>query len=291
MADFRSVAGEYAQLWDSLKIEPTRAPGVNAAADRVIKGRTQYETVSKATGVPWYVVGLLHYRESNCNFNTHLHNGDPLSARTVHVPAGRPRGGNPPYDWAFSAIDALVIKGLDKVTDWTIERVAYTGECFNGWGYRAHGGVAPYLWSGTCHYVRGKFIRDHVYSPTVVDPQLGIMAVLSALISKGAVASVPRDGTPRPAPKAEPPPLKPQESRTIMGALYVAFGLVVTFLRDVFDVVPKIVDATRQLKDPVDQLLSTAGVEVPYIGMICAAAGLMLVIYARYDAHNQGKIG
>jgi lysozyme family protein len=67
------------------------------------------------------------------NFNRHLHNGDPLTSRTVHVPAGRPKSGTPPFTWEQSAVDALAYDGLTQVTDWSIEHVAYVFENFNGW--------------------------------------------------------------------------------------------------------------------------------------------------------------
>ena len=65
--------------------------------------------------MPWYVVGLIHTMESSGNFAAHLHNGDPLSARTTHVPAGRPKAGAPPFTWEESATDALTMQGFAKL--------------------------------------------------------------------------------------------------------------------------------------------------------------------------------
>jgi len=39
------------------------------------------------------------------SFKLHLHNGDPLTARTVNVPKGRPKTGQPPFAWGISAKD------------------------------------------------------------------------------------------------------------------------------------------------------------------------------------------
>jgi lysozyme family protein len=45
--------------------------------------------------VPWYLVGIIHYRECSLYFSRHLHNGEPLTERTRRVPAGRPASGGP----------------------------------------------------------------------------------------------------------------------------------------------------------------------------------------------------
>ena len=62
---------------------------------------------------PWFFLGVIHAMESRFNFERHLHNGDPLSARTVRVPKGFPKAGNPPFTWEVSAEeDAMEEYGL-----------------------------------------------------------------------------------------------------------------------------------------------------------------------------------
>ncbi|WP_246775232.1 hypothetical protein [Bradyrhizobium diazoefficiens] len=41
---------------------------------------------------------------------------------------------------------------------------------------------SPYLWSGTNQYRAGKYVRDGVYDPGKVDPQLGCAALIVALM-------------------------------------------------------------------------------------------------------------
>jgi lysozyme family protein len=67
--------------------------------------------------VPWELIAALHEREAGGSFKGHLHNGDPLTGRTYHVPAGRPAKGSPPFTWEASAIDALTMAphSLDQV--------------------------------------------------------------------------------------------------------------------------------------------------------------------------------
>src|SRR5690606_5399494 len=108
---------EYADLWARAVVKTAGLPIVERIANNSLANRQRYERVSAQTRVPWYLIAALHSLESSQNFTRHLHNGDPLTARTRQVPAGRPRSGNPPFTWEESAIDALTMEGhqLHKV--------------------------------------------------------------------------------------------------------------------------------------------------------------------------------
>lgn len=150
---------------------------IEQAARLVLRGRPRYEQVAAATGVPWDFIGVLHYRESACNFAGILHNGEKIigtGRKTRLVPAGR----GPFATWEEAAVDALRIKGLQNLRDWSLPRIAFEAERFNGFGYRLKGKPSPYVWSGSNKYVAGKYIADHVYSATTVDQQLGILPIL-----------------------------------------------------------------------------------------------------------------
>jgi lysozyme family protein len=179
---FESLRAEYRRLWDSIEIRPTRESAARAAAARILKHKSRYEAVAKVANVPWFLIGLLHYRESSNSFAKHLHNGDSLKKKTYRVPAGRPLKGDGPFTWEESAIDALGMKKLGKIGFWPIERIAYECERYNGWGYRWNkAGLAPYLWGGSTHYVKGKYVKDGVLDRNFVDPQLGTMTILAEL--------------------------------------------------------------------------------------------------------------
>lgn len=132
--------------------------------------------------MPWYVIAVIHYRESSNSFNRHLHNGDSLKARTIRVPVGRPIKGNPPFKWEDSAIDALTMQKLNKVTDWSIENVLILLEKYNGLGYKKKGVPSPYLWSWSDKYTSGKYVADGKYDPNVIDAQCGTAILLKYLI-------------------------------------------------------------------------------------------------------------
>src|SRR5689334_8805350 len=139
------LAAEYQQLFDTCVI--TKYPDVDRSLQIILAGRQRYESVAAATKVPWYFIGIVHNLECASKFTTHLHNGDPLTARTVQVPKGRPKEGNPPFTWEASAMDSLQLKGLDKWTDWSISGLLFQFERYNGFGYRPKGIYSPYLWS------------------------------------------------------------------------------------------------------------------------------------------------
>src|SRR5262245_53443963 len=98
-------------------------------------GRATYQHVADRLGIPWWVVGAIHGLESTFSFETHLHNGDPLTGRTVNEPSGHPRAGQPPFTWLESAIDALTLKNLGGLDDWSIGPTLDRLEAYNGLGY------------------------------------------------------------------------------------------------------------------------------------------------------------
>ena len=183
-----ALRAEYARLWALATISPEHRAEVEAEARQLLAGRQRYEGVASSTGVPWYVIGLIHGREASFRFSTHLHNGDPLSARTVHVPAGRPATSQPPFSWAYSAADALTFDHFTAWHDWTLAGMLYKLEGYNGFGPRKHGRPTSYLWSMTAANVGGKYVADGVWDGTAIDREAGCVAVLKALVEAGQVS-------------------------------------------------------------------------------------------------------
>lgn len=204
---FARLQGEYARLFAQMTV--TRVAAANAQAKRIIAQKARYQAVEQTTGAPWFVIGCLHMREADGRFDAWLHNGDPMRrngvpVRTVHVPKGRPP--DPNVTWEDGAYDALVTcEHLDEIATWSPERVAYAAETFNGFGYRAPARniPSPYLWGGTSVQKPGKFVGDGVYDAHTLDPQIGVMAVLRALMNLDPEVSF---SAPAPAPKPAPAP-------------------------------------------------------------------------------------
>ncbi len=180
---------EYEDLFNTCVIRPERAKEVDVTVAKLQANKPRYLNVSGAVGIPWSFVAVIHNMEASLNFTKHLHNGDPLTARTVQVPAGRPKKGNPPFTWEESAGDALTMRGLNSGTDWSLAGTLYQLESYNGWGYRRdHPQVlTPYLWSYSNQYVRGKYIGDHQWSDTAVSKQCGTAILLRRMAEKGQI--------------------------------------------------------------------------------------------------------
>lgn len=175
---------EYEDLFASCVIKQSKLPAVAVIRDKIVANRKRYEEVEGITKVPWYVIATIHSLEGSLNFKTHLHNGDPLTAKTVQVPKGRPPG-SPPFRWEVSAVDALTFDNMTSVKKWTLAVILFKLEGFNGFGYRTkHPEVlTPYLWSFSNHYEKGKFVADGKFNANAVSKQCGAAAILKSLSS------------------------------------------------------------------------------------------------------------
>lgn len=173
---------DYAHLYDIMVINPNKIQGIDNIIARIKARQGLYSVVSQETKVPINVIAVVHYRESGLSLQRHLHNGDPLTARTVHVPKGRPIEGEPPFSWQASAIDALKMMGWDKITDWSMPAALQHIEQYNGLGYQKRGLPSPYLWSWSSNYHSGKYVADGKFDPDAVDQQCGAAVLLKLLM-------------------------------------------------------------------------------------------------------------
>lgn len=183
--DFASLKDEYRRLFDACEVLAERKPNIDYYVRQLERNRDAYQAVEQQTRVPWLFTGILHGMECGFSFQRHLHNGDPLTARTVRVPADHPRAGEPPFPWLVSAVDAVQLKRLDQETDWSIPRQLFHFERFNGFGYRRRGIPSPYLWSFSNLYRKGKFVADGVFDPEAVSKQSGAGVILKAATARG----------------------------------------------------------------------------------------------------------
>lgn len=200
----QSLRQEYDDLFTSCTISPTRMAAVEKTVAKLMANQGRYEAVGAPLGIPWFCVAVIHNMEASLNFTKHLHNGDPLTARTRHVPAARPKLGNPPFTWEESATDALTLRGLEKVRDWSLASTLYKIEAYNGWGYRLyHPHVAsPYLWSFSTHYTSGKYVADGTWSDTAKSNQCGAAVLLRRMAEGRYIEFIDQ-----PAPSATTKPL------------------------------------------------------------------------------------
>jgi lysozyme family protein len=168
---------------------PEKISEVSTVAKRMIQNKPRYEAVSLtlATGMPWWFVAIVHFMEGGGKFTRHLHNGDPLTARTVNVPKGRPVMGKAPFSWEESAIDAInYMENRNKFWKaskgkWDLENCLLKFEAYNGMGYRTKGINSPYLYSYTQFYTVGKYASDNKFDPKLVSKQPGVIPLMKAL--------------------------------------------------------------------------------------------------------------
>lgn len=181
------------ERWDKCKVHAARGPAFQKIAERILANKKIYQEIEKETSVPWWFVGMVHYRESNLDMSTNIANGQKFNRKTTIVPKGR----GPFKTFKEAAYDALVNCAPHAASnrDWSAAGALTKFEEYNGLGYANKGIPSPYVWSGTDQYVRGKYVRDHVFDPNVVDVQMGGAGILKFLgifkkATGGATAAV-----------------------------------------------------------------------------------------------------
>ncbi len=182
----------YREKYRTMEVLPEWQGRVDRAVALVKRYQADYEGFGT---LPWYVIGLIHLMESNCNFARQIWNGERWDQVTTLVPKGR----GPWVNWRASTEEALF--------EWGCQRVAGTGpaaalleayrqgirqgapelvlaglERWNGMGYAKRGVNSPYLWSGSNHGVGvGKYTADGKYDPLAVSGQVGAAVVMKGL--------------------------------------------------------------------------------------------------------------
>ncbi len=191
MATLANISSKYQDLFNSMVIKPSVKARAITAAQKIITGKKQYNNISTKLNpkIPWYFIGIIHMMEADCSFSKHLHNGDSLKKRTWQVPSGRPiaepwNGFPTGYTFIESAMDALTMKGYHIQMSWTLELMLYRLEKYNGFGYVRRGIATPYLWAGTNHYTKGKFLSDGEFSKNAVSDQIGTAILIRYLTDK-----------------------------------------------------------------------------------------------------------
>ena len=206
MVNLIALSAANAQRWQ----QATLTRNFSSVARRLVEvgAKARYLKVEALTGVPWFVVAVIHEREASQNWNAQLGQGDPLDRISVHVPAGR----GPFKTWESGAFDALAncTPHAAHWKDWSAGGALTLLEQYNGLGYFYRGKPSPYVWSGTDQYVSGKYVRDGVYDPNVVDAQLGCAGIIKAMmdldhtITFAGVKITAGDTRPKPTDLHEP---------------------------------------------------------------------------------------
>jgi lysozyme family protein len=191
----------------------------SSAANRLVAAKSHYQAVERVTRVPWFVIAVIHEREASQSWSGSLAQGDPWNRVSVHVPSGR----GPFNSWEEAAIDALVNCAPfgARWKDWSAGGALTLLEQYNGLGYSRMGRPSPYVWAGTDQYVSGKYVKDGVYDPNVIDKQLGcacLLIAMSKLDSGVTFTSLAQPG-PQPAQSSPTPPAPPSITNPSKGSI------------------------------------------------------------------------
>jgi lysozyme family protein len=170
-----------ATRWAKATVKPEKRAIFKSVAQRLSApaAKARYTAIEKKTGVPWFVIAVIHEREASQKWSANIAQGDPWDRVSRNVPAGR----GPFKSFEEAAYDALMkcAPYAGKWTDWSVGGTLELLERYNGLGYAAKKVPSPYIWSGTDRYVSGKYIRDHVYDANAVDQQLGCAGLILAM--------------------------------------------------------------------------------------------------------------
>ena len=199
---YGSRSRQLAKLWDAAEI--TKPNEVAQTAKRLVGAKARYQGVEAKTGVPWWMIAVIHEREASQDWNAQLAQGDPLHKRSTNEPIMGP------FDtWEEGAIAALKHDKLTSITDWRLEKALHYQEAYNGWGYFNKGVPSSYVWAGTKSQKPGKWIRDHVWDGSYLDKQLGCAAMLKGMMQIDSSINPVRESA---GPQAAPGLVQPSDA-------------------------------------------------------------------------------
>lgn len=185
----------YRELWATCEVDPAKTYVIDRyVIDNIIVNIDRYNKVSDLTGVPWFMVAAIHYKECSGDFSKGLHNGQPWNRRTTIVPIGK----GPFNSWEEAAVDALEDKVnwlLDIIGGYNVEGILYFLERYNGPGYYHRGINTPYLWAFTNHYHKGLFVSDGRFDSEAVSKSPGCCAIFKRLIDLNIIDESEIDDT------------------------------------------------------------------------------------------------
>lgn len=228
MANLDVLKANNATRWANAKL--TRGQEFDRVAERLVGAKARYKTVETQTGVPWFVIAVIHERESSQRFDRSLAQGDPWDRVSIHVPKGR----GPFKSWEDAAVDALVNCGpyAARNKDWSTGGALTLLEQYNGLGYANKGLPSPYIWSGTNQYQKGKYVADGVFDPNAVDKQLGCAGLLMAMQTLDP--SVQFGGVAKAQDIPPPPDIEPPQPSSPQPASSGLFAALISILSAIF---------------------------------------------------------
>ncbi|MCD7780711.1 MAG: hypothetical protein LUH05_08595 [Candidatus Gastranaerophilales bacterium] len=175
-------------LTDSQKAELEKIKEIYEENQETYEDIAAQVLADTGVSIPAEAICAIHYRESSCNFNTYLHNGQTLGQTTTIVPKGI-------YfeDFTEAAVDALernidnytsacATYGVEDTDCSAMSGVLMFCESYNGTGYRKHGCASAYVYSGTTTYTGGMYVSDGNFSSSTYDSRCGTAIIIKTLM-------------------------------------------------------------------------------------------------------------
>ena len=96
----KTLETEYRSAFEECALQPGTEPTVRGIVGRMVQLRSHYESVEKASGVPWWFIGILHYSEWNFREPAQFERQvtDALIAKKYHQAKTRTLGA---FLWGF----------------------------------------------------------------------------------------------------------------------------------------------------------------------------------------------
>jgi lysozyme family protein len=191
MVDLIALRAANAHRWAHAKL--TRGPEFSPVAQHLCSpaAKQRYLAVSVRTGVPWFVIAVIHQRECAQSWAGSIAQGDSWNKSRFMCRQAADRS-NPGKTRPSTPSSTARLTPRNK--DWSIGGILTLLEQYNGLGYASRGRASPYIWSGTDQYVAGKYVANHVFDASAVDHQLGcaglilVMAAIDATVQAGTPA-------------------------------------------------------------------------------------------------------
>lgn len=154
---------------------------VKRKVEKMTTNRDRYAAIARRFPSPyvkWYLVACVHEMEAEQDFSKYLGNGQSLSKKTTIVPVGR----GPFSTFEEGAVDALRLQKANDISDGNMGTLLNFLEGYNGYGYSKYHNInSPYLFSGSNHYTKGKYVSDGKWDANAVSSQVGIALLLQRI--------------------------------------------------------------------------------------------------------------
>ncbi len=166
----------YRTYIDDMKVKELDA-SMQAVLARLQEHKPRYQRVQENLHIPWQLVAAIHYGCDMADFRRDLETGMDLHRQGYKT-------------WEESAIVSIG-RVLEKFTGnyaikgWSFEEMLALAEDYFEQGYYERGILAPEIWSGSNHYMKGvltgsHFEQDDVYMRLGVAPLVQMLYVCDA---------------------------------------------------------------------------------------------------------------